>query len=57
MHPAPLGTGSWAAQLLTQGTLSQWLHEVQYELEFQFSHTCKTVSSGQFVSSFTEVYI
>ena len=53
MRPAPLGTGSWAARLLIQGILSQWLHEAQYGLGFQSSHTCKTISSGQFyVSSF-----
>ena len=46
MHLVLLGTGSWAAQLLTQGILSQWLREVQYELGFQFSHTWKTTRSG-----------
>ena len=45
-HLVLLGTGSWAAQLLTQGILSQWLCEVQYELGFQFSHTWKTTRSG-----------
>lgn len=48
MHPAPLGIGSWAARLLTPGTLSRWLREVQYGWGFQSSHTCETVNSGQF---------
>ena len=39
MHLALLDTESWATQLLTQGTLSQWFDGVQYELGFQFSYT------------------